>query len=95
MGELLLGLVTRILKRVSVMRKSSDDIMRLGRLARTIGGLYGREYSILWYSHLYTDHIIYSGASVGSIKEVVSVGDVIQTTQQEVRMILERIEGEL
>lgn len=52
MAGLLLVLVTRILKRESVMRKSSDDTMRPKRLANITGGLYGREYynSILYVS---------------------------------------------
>lgn len=49
---LLLVLVTRIPRRGSVTRKSSDDTMRLRRLANTNEGLSGREYpdSVLYVS---------------------------------------------
>jgi hypothetical protein len=47
MGELLLGLVMRNPRPVSVMRRSFDDIMRLGRLVKTKDGLCGREYSTI------------------------------------------------
>jgi hypothetical protein len=43
---------------------------------------------------IYSDDIN-SGASVGSINEIVSVDDVIKTTQQEVRTILERMKAGL
>lgn len=46
------------------------------------------------YLSIYTD-LINSGASVGSINEVVSVGDVIKTTQQEAKTIWERMKAGL
>mgnify|MGYP006868038760 FL=1 len=38
-------LVTRILGKGSVMRKSSDGTMKLDKLAGISGGQYGREYA--------------------------------------------------